>query len=145
MNLKICQEKESEYEVHLYQIVHWLSQRTRLKCLSELRTVGSSFSKRKETPCSEHFGKKWFIYDLAHLAVIFNHMSEIKLSFQVHCGFCFKKNYKVSRISNQLGMLDFEMLEKVLHPQMTVDSFKKRNPWTIGNYWGFFQKLLLSW
>ena len=94
--------------------------------MSELRTVGFSFSKRKEIPCSEHFGKKWFIYDLAHLAVIFNHMSEIKLSFQVHCGFCFKKNYKVSRISNQLGMPDFEMLEKVLHPQMTDCRFLQK-------------------
>ena len=122
----------------------------RPKCLFEWKRVALVFLKEKKFH-TQYLEKNdlslcWLTWQL-----FFHHMNEIKHSFQAHYGFYFKiKNCELSRIRSWLerpeqrltSFPNFEMLEKVLYPEMAINFSKKRNLWTPRNYWGLLQKLL---
>ncbi|XP_071033014.1 protein FAM200C [Parasteatoda tepidariorum] len=73
----------AEHEVLLYHTeVRWLSRGQVLKRIFMLKTEVSLFLEEKDNSLFEYFKKKDFIWKLAYLADIFNHMNDICLSIQ---------------------------------------------------------------
>ena len=80
---KLCQDIGAEFELLLYHTEErWLSRGRVLMRVFKLKTEVLLFLKERDNPLFQHFERNDFLYQLAYLADIFDHINNVCLSIQ---------------------------------------------------------------